>query len=563
MLVALVAGTGLSTPPAPNDSAMADEELLTLPYQPSSGHDCPLLKPIVILKASRSAATNLYDKLLKVLPGCAGYQEISHDDDLMKNGCTAKAFQYQEAVWKDALRKNAIITHNPATQGGGCFSSYYKGASRLTELLTAEDATVLSWTRNNVLRQRYSEFRQAATKDSSGNTSTAIGSDIVKWGAPGREIVQEVINGACEMLAIQSAAKRCTSHQHRHVVYEDYAKDPMAAVEQVLQWAELKEGVNVKEVLEPYRDSLQRKSDELAFAGSFAYAFERPDDVFKSLQAVCLDWTFWGGSFTDTHTPRPMCLSAPSCERAGLGCSCAKPEIVHNARNAVWLGSNQSQPNWWLDMPRFNSHVVDATHNKLVSPLQPVPGPEKQAETGSSPEPSATFAIGGVAWEGARQGKVSAAAEHETPSPSPEMTKDQGVLQRQEERVEAEEQQTDADFNQREPGADAYMKQEVVKTVSATSLARPMPPLTETTSREAQQAKFTTTFARPTQPLAAREVQQAGTKQQDAVTSVQRQLQPQPGFDATTAEPPRPPQHGWIWKDGHYVWQEGLKSRRR
>ena len=345
IVAALVAATGMTASPH-GDGVAAILHSLDLPSQPSSAEGCPLTKPIVILKAARTASTDLYDKLLEVLPGCNGYPEISHDDDLLRHGCTAKAYQYQEAVWRMALTKNSIITHNPSTQGGGCFSSYFDGEERLTELLAAENATVVSWTRNNVLRQRYSEYLTSVTKDVSDNMSK-VERGFVKWNATGKEVVSEVVNGACEMLAIQSAAKRCSNQRHRHVVYEEYAKDPYAALKRVLSWADLKEGFTPAQLLKPHRDALKTRSDELAFAGSFAYAFERPDEIFQSLQAVCLDWTFWGDSYTHVQPPRPMCLAAPSCVEAELACSCRTFAAGHeNDLIGSWL--NTDQPDQWL-----------------------------------------------------------------------------------------------------------------------------------------------------------------------------------------------------------------------
>jgi len=275
-----------------------------------------------------------------------------------------------------------VITHNPATQDGGCFSSYYDGANKLIGMLVSENATVVSLTRNNVLRHRYSEFVTAARES---------GSSFVKWEAAGKDVVIEVVKGACEMLAIQSAAKQCTINGHQHILYEDFANNPLRVVEQVLQRAHLKDGVTVKGLLETHHNSLSKKMDELAFAGSFAYAFERPEEVFKSLQAVCLDWTFWGGSFTFTREPRPMCLSAPSCEKAGLTCFC---EDTDKMRIAVWLGQNQSQPNWWLEQtPHLSSRSVESIDNKLDKPVvkpdkENVTTSQSPAKSSQSPWPS-------------------------------------------------------------------------------------------------------------------------------------------------------------------------------
>ena len=196
-----VAATGMTTSPH-GEGVASVLHSLDLPSQPSSAEGCPLTKPIVILKSARSASTHLYDKLLEVLPGCSGYPEISHDDDLLRHGCTAKAYQYQEAVWRMALSKNAIITHNPSTQGGGCFSSYFDGEERLTELLEAENATVVSWTRNNVLRQKYSDMAARVSGDYGGHATAADAPRFAQpWWAP---LLQTIDAGLLRLLRVRS-----------------------------------------------------------------------------------------------------------------------------------------------------------------------------------------------------------------------------------------------------------------------------------------------------------------------------------------------------------------------
>jgi len=550
-LAALVS-TGMTASPH-GDGVAAVLASLDLPTQPSSAEGCPLTKPIVILKAARTASTDLYDKLLEVLPGCNGYPEISHDDDLLRHGCTAKAYQYQEAVWRMALGKNAIITHNPSTQGGGCFSSYFDGEDRLTELLATENATVVSWTRNNVLRQRYSEYLTSATKDFSTNMSK-VERGFVKWNATGKEVVSEVVNGACEMLAIQSAAKRCSNEHHRHVVYEEYAKDPWTALKRVLTWADLKEGVTPVKLLKPHREALKTRSDELAFAGSFAYAFERPDEVFESLQAVCLDWTFWGGSFTSIHTPRPMCLAAPSCEQAGLPCSCDKPSVVHSTRNAAWLGRNQSQPDWWLEQ---SSQVDDQLADGVFV------GSDGTEEAVSSPSPSPAS---------------NATKEHEEPATN--ATKEHEELA---EELAASSAQALAKPMVKESGGAAPAE-------SAESGESPQPIVKE--SEDVADLQKRLTDATASAAAAATAVRWAlPTAVDPAVTDVTRK-QEEPEDDAAHNAVDKAPmplatsmrkqqdrlfeeyvqkqqeapklqdqQHlGWVWKNGNYVWQDKMMA---
>ena len=505
----VAAATGMTASPH-GEGVASVLHSLDLPSQPSSAEGCPLTKPIVILKSARSASTHLYDKLLEVLPGCSGYPEISHDDDLLRHGCTAKAYQYQEAVWRMALSKNAIITHNPSTQGGGCFSSYFDGEERLTELLEAENATVVSWTRNNVLRQRYSEYLTSVTDGVSANLSKVAQGDergFVKWNATGKEVVSEVVNGACEMLAIQSAAKQCSKH-HRHVVYEEYAKDPYAALKRVLSWAELKEGVKPAELLKPHRDALRPRPDEFAFAGSFAYAFERPEDIFQSLQAVCLDWTFWGGSFTSIHTPRPMCLAAPSCEQAGLPCSCDKPGFVHSTRNAAWLGRDHSQPDWWLEQSAPVDEMTEGVFVPADAVASPSPHPELAAEltkeeANERPADAGPFAL---------------AASADLPANPAGM------------RTQTESAEV-AGLQKRAADAAAAAAAAAVRWASPAAVD---PAVMD--AKQGQQAKGR-----------APSVATSMRKEEDKL--FQEYVQKQ-------QEAPKDQHLGWVWKDGNYVWQD-------
>ena len=533
IVAALVAATGMTASPH-GDGVAAILHSLDLPSQPSSAEGCPLTKPIVILKAARTASTDLYDKLLEVLPGCNGYPEISHDDDLLRHGCTAKAYQYQEAVWRMALSKNSIITHNPSTQGGGCFSSYFDGEERLTELLAAENATVVSWTRNNVLRQRYSEYLTSVTKDVSDNMSK-VERGFVKWNATGKEVVSEVVNGACEMLAIQSAAKRCSNQRHRHVVYEEYAKDPYAALKRVLSWADLKEGFTPAELLKPHRDALKTRSDELAFAGSFAYAFERPDEIFQSLQAVCLDWTFWGGSFTSTHTPRPMCLAAPSCEQAGLPCSCDKPSVVHSTRNAAWLGRDQSQPDWWLEQSAQVDELAEGVFVVDEKTADAVAPNEKGADAVASPSPTPATPLTEMhpelADELAREHE-----EHERPADTDPFALAASAdlpAKPKETKMESEEV---AGLQKRAADAAA--------AAAATAVRWALPAAVDPAVmdvKEEQQAKA---------PMAS--VATSMRKQQDKLFEDYRQKQ---------QEAPKDQHLGWVWKNGNYVWQDKMMAQ--
>ena len=69
--------------------------------------------------------------------------------------------------------------------------------------------------------------------------------------------------------------------------------------------------------------------------------------VLEKLKAVCLDWTFWGDSYTHVQPPRPMCLKAPSCAEAELVCNCRNFGAGHeDDLVGSWLDTDQ--PDRWL-----------------------------------------------------------------------------------------------------------------------------------------------------------------------------------------------------------------------
>jgi hypothetical protein len=307
---------------------------------------CPLTQPIVFLKAARAGSTSIEEALMKILEYCPGYQEISHNYTLLEHGCTPEALKEQRRIWHEALANNGVISHNPTTDAGGCLSSYYGGAAHLPALLRKSGATVISWTRNNVLRQKYSDYLARKTGDYGGHTTA----EAPVWEWSPKSIVDASINGACQMLAIQSAFKLSTPHLDRVLQYEDFANDPYRTVKQVLQWADLKPGYTPEGLLEPHRSWLERRPEPPK--PSCAFLFNDSDGVLEKLKAVCLDWTFWGDSYTNTRQPRPMCLNARSCTEAGLDCSCRNPAPAHEDDLVrSWLKTDS--PDWWMDQTKW------------------------------------------------------------------------------------------------------------------------------------------------------------------------------------------------------------------
>ena len=232
---------------------------------------CPLSKPIVLLKSGRSGSSSIEEVLMTILQYCPGYQEISHNNSLLEHGCTHASLAEQRRLWSEALNNNGIISHNPTTDAGGCFSSYFGGAQRLPIMLRNSGATVISWTRNNVLRQKYSDVVAHETGDYGGRAA-AHGP---LWEGTPNGIASATINGACQMLAIQSAHQMSTEHHDRVIQYEEYANDPYGTVARLLGWASLKEGYTPEGLLSPHATLLKRRPEPET--PSCAALFEDPD----------------------------------------------------------------------------------------------------------------------------------------------------------------------------------------------------------------------------------------------------------------------------------------------
>ena len=233
---------------------------------------CPLRKPIVLLKAGRSGSTSIEEVLMTVLQYCPGYQEISHNSSLLEHGCTDAALAEQRRIWREALANNGIISHNPTTDAGGCFSSYYGGARHLPSLLRESGATVVSWTRNNVLRQKYSDMAARVSGDYGGHATAA---DAPLWEGSPKGIAGAAIKSACQMLAIQSAHRMSTDRHEQVVQYEDYANDPYGTVRRLLGWAALKDGYTPEGLLAPHAQLLERRPEPEV--PSCAKLFKDPD----------------------------------------------------------------------------------------------------------------------------------------------------------------------------------------------------------------------------------------------------------------------------------------------
>ena len=77
------------------------------------------------------------------------------------------------ATASDPKTYEVSFVGNPTTDAGGCFSSYYGGARHLPSLLRESGATVVSWTRNNVLRQKYSDMAARVSGDYGGHATAA------------------------------------------------------------------------------------------------------------------------------------------------------------------------------------------------------------------------------------------------------------------------------------------------------------------------------------------------------------------------------------------------------
>ena len=282
---------------------------------------CPLRKPIVLLKAGRSGSTSIEEVLMTVLQYCPGYQEISHNSSLLEHGCTDASLTEQRRIWSEALTNNGIISHNPTTDAGGCFSSYYGGAQHLPSLLRESGATIVSWTRNNVLRQKYSDMAARVSGDYGGHTTA----DAPLWEGSPKGIAGAAIKSACQMLAIQSAHRMSTEHHEQVIQYEDYANDPYSTVKRLLGWASLKEGFTPEGLLAPHAALLERRPEPET--PSCAKLFKDPDGV-----PACVKRPPWQG--------RPSVLAPPQGAPGGAsakGLLRARP--ARHRAGGTWRGT--------------------------------------------------------------------------------------------------------------------------------------------------------------------------------------------------------------------------------
>jgi len=309
---------------------------------------CSLAAPIVLLKTGESGSSAIVHGLEAALAPCVVYQEILHHVGTVSGTkCSPNLISKHEETFKQALAQNAVISTNPQTMAGGCFSMAVEGGGRrLAALLRNTNATIVAWTRTNTLRRTLGVAGTNARLAREGKQTVSRTPSVAA-----RTVVKEVIQLSCEMLQVTKALQLSTAERywHQHISYEQFAHDPLATMGKLLSWAQFKPGFDAEHVLDAYQGDLRTTHTEpQKELCSLEHHFDQPDEVLGNLSAACLDWMYWGGSYTNTSRPRPMCLSAPSCTSAKLTCDCNEKAILDSLLTAHETSAAAvANATWW------------------------------------------------------------------------------------------------------------------------------------------------------------------------------------------------------------------------
>jgi len=313
---------------------------------------CPLTKPVVILKVGESGSSAVVQGLKEMLAPCLIYGEILNMP-VNNFECTASLVRQHEERFKTALSQNAIISHDPHSSAGGCLSTMdSKGPERLTKLLQGSGATVVAWTRTNALRHEAGHPGQGARLAKRGKATITKFKGEEFYNAT--KVVENTMRHACGMLEVKKAMQLSTGqkHWHQHLTYEEFGHSPMGTMAKLMSWVQLKPAFNATGLLNAYTGYLREPhvEDKKATVSMASY-FNNPKEVIGNLSAVCLDWMYYGGAYTNMVRPKNMCLSASTCAKAGFECTCA--EKKH--KQASFLEDRElsaaavSYNAWWPD----------------------------------------------------------------------------------------------------------------------------------------------------------------------------------------------------------------------
>ena len=269
---------------------------------------CFLHAPLVILKSERAGSTTMMDDLRSILPECNAYPEIVHAISRLHGytgKCTAAELAEETNFWNAALSSRAIISHNPITQAGGCFAAAKgrnEGVERLVMMLRSHPSkpTVVSLTRRNALRIEVSLHWALETNNWHRHPGISYPPLATKPSA----LAQKVLARYQKEQTIRTIGSQCGAQLA--IEFEDWALRRAPTYRKLLHSVANLSSSVVSSLIEPHLTMLAPHPEREAV--SFAAAFSSPNDILAELTRRCMDWMFWGGSYTNvTKAYREPC----------------------------------------------------------------------------------------------------------------------------------------------------------------------------------------------------------------------------------------------------------------
>jgi hypothetical protein len=183
-------------------------------FRPAGGvANCPLDAPVILLKMARAGSSDIVQNLGKALPACRWDAELLHETNEFLsagdyNKCNDAALAEEQRLFLEAMGERSIISHNPVSTAGGCFSfavertgdSAMGGLPRLEELLEEHmprRGITVAWIRHNALRAAASDHWMAVSGTVHSDGGTRSSTHYPKWGAPVRDIVLATVRWQC------------------------------------------------------------------------------------------------------------------------------------------------------------------------------------------------------------------------------------------------------------------------------------------------------------------------------------------------------------------------------
>jgi len=246
---------------------------------------------------------------LEAITGCPLSREILHKHTNLS--CAG-----QDSIWRAALDAPRVITHNPITAAGGCFSEHVPhgaaGARRLARMLKNSNATVVSWTRRNSLRVVLADMCASNTGNNSGSASACYPWPVADY-SPAYWVRRTASEYEKQRKIVSIAAD---AGGVADFDFETFAAHAAATLTVLLGHVLGPKAAAAAVAAKPPT----QMSDSSA---SLEAAFDRPELVLNALRRACLDWTFFGGSWENAREPRAPCPASLSSARSATSAAAA------------------------------------------------------------------------------------------------------------------------------------------------------------------------------------------------------------------------------------------------